>query len=101
MGRGPDTALAIAHDQWRGNVFGSELAWNLETPMQFDAAADFVRPEQLRGPVQVSSDLGWHAEQLSRIAELGVDALYLHHVGQEQQPFLDAFGEHVLPRIAP
>jgi probable non-F420 flavinoid oxidoreductase len=96
----PETALAIAYDQWRSNVFGSELAWNLEVPMQFDAAAAFVRPEDLRGPVQVSSDLGWHAEQLSRIAELGVDVLYLHHVGKEQKPFLDAFAEEVIPRIA-
>ena len=27
-----DTALAIAHDQWRTNVFGSSLVWNLEFP---------------------------------------------------------------------
>ena len=34
-----DQALAIAHDQWRTNVFDSSLAWNLELPAQFDAAA--------------------------------------------------------------
>jgi hypothetical protein len=25
--------------------------------------------------------------------------VYLHFVGQEQAPFLDAFGEHVLPAL--
>ena len=30
-------ALAIAHDQWRTNMFGSELMWDLELPSQFDA----------------------------------------------------------------
>lgn len=94
-----DTALAIAHEQWRTNVFGSELAWNLEQPEQFDAAARFVRAEDVIGPVLVSSDLAWHAEQLNRIAELGVDALYLHHVGQRQQPFIEAFAEKVLPEV--
>jgi hypothetical protein len=31
--------------------------------------------------------------------ELGFDEIYLHHVGQEQKGFLDAFGEHVLPQL--
>ena len=36
-----EAALEIAHDQWKTNVFGSDLAWNLETPAQFDEAARF------------------------------------------------------------
>jgi len=95
-----ETALAIAHDQWRSNVFSSELAWNLELVSQFDAAAETVRPDDVRGPVLVSADLGWHVEQLRAIADLGVDELYLHHVGQQQQPFIDAFAEKVLPELA-
>ena len=95
-----DSALAIAHEQWRTNMFSSELAWNLELPEQFDAAAAFVRPDVVRGPVLVSADLDWHAEQLHRIAELGVDGIYLHHVGQDQQPFIETFAEKVLPEVA-
>jgi probable non-F420 flavinoid oxidoreductase len=53
-----DEALAIAHDQWRSNVFGTPLAWNLELPEQFDAAAKYVRPEDVRSSVVVSADLG-------------------------------------------
>ena len=94
-----DEALAIAHDQWRSNVFDSSLAWNLELPEQFDAAAKHVQPDDVRGPVLVSADLGWHVDQLQALAALGVDALYLHHVGQQQQPFIDTFAEHVLPQL--
>ena len=32
-------------------------------------------------------------------AELGFDKIYLHHVGQEQDAFIDAFGEKVLPQL--
>ena len=39
------TASAIAHDQWRTNVFGSELAWDLELPGQFDDAARSCAPK--------------------------------------------------------
>jgi probable non-F420 flavinoid oxidoreductase len=94
-----DEALAIAHDQWRTNVFGSELAWNLELPSQFDAAARTVRPDDVREVVLVSSDLGRHVAWLHEIAELGVDEIAIHHVGHEQGAFIDAFGEGVLPQV--
>ena len=94
-----DAALAIAHDQWRNAVFPASIAWDLETPEQFDAVSAHVPPEAVRDCVLVSSDLGQHAAWLNDLAELGFDELYLHHVGQEQQTFLDAFGEHVLPQL--
>lgn len=36
----------------------------------------------------------------ARYAELGFDEIYLHHVGQEQDEFIDAFADHVLPEFA-
>jgi alkanesulfonate monooxygenase SsuD/methylene tetrahydromethanopterin reductase-like flavin-dependent oxidoreductase (luciferase family) len=92
-------ALRIAHDQWRTNVFPPPLCWDIATVEQFDAAAAHVRPEDMHGPVLVSSDLGRHAAWIAELAELGFDAIYLHHVGQEQRRFIEAFGEHVLPRL--
>ena len=94
-------ALEIAHEQWRTNVFSGELAWNLETPAQFDAASEHVRREDLRKHVCVSADLGVHLDWLQQIAALGIDELYLHHVGgaEHQRPFIDAFAEHVLPEL--
>jgi alkanesulfonate monooxygenase SsuD/methylene tetrahydromethanopterin reductase-like flavin-dependent oxidoreductase (luciferase family) len=94
-----DEALDIAYEQWRSNVFGSELAWNLETPIQFDAAAQFVRRDDMYGPVLISSDPGWHFSRLEGLADLGFDALYLHHVGQEQESFIHALGERVIPKL--
>ena len=32
-------------------------------------------------------------------SELGFDEIYLHHVGREQERFIDAFGERVLPEL--
>ena len=58
-----------------------------------------MRPEDVRGGVLVSADLGRHVAWLQELAELGFDAIYLHHVGQELEPFIDAFGERVLPEL--
>jgi G6PDH family F420-dependent oxidoreductase len=92
-------ALEIAHDQWRTNVFGSEIAWNLELPRQFDEAARTVRPEDVRESVLVSPNPEQHVAWLHEVIELGVDELTLHHVGKQQLPFIDAFAEHVLPKV--
>jgi probable non-F420 flavinoid oxidoreductase len=94
-----DTALAIAHDQWRTNVFGSDLAWDLELPAQFDEAARIVRPEDVTEAVLVSADPAQHVKWLRELADLGVDSLYLHHVGKEQDRFIEVFGEQVLPEV--
>jgi probable non-F420 flavinoid oxidoreductase len=96
-----ETALAVAHDQWSTNVFDSALAFELELPEQFDAAARFVTPEDVRSAVLVSADLGRHTAWLGEYAELGFDELYLHEVGQaeHQQPFIDAFGAKVIPAL--
>jgi len=95
-----EEALRIAHDQWRTNVFPPPTCWDLELPEDFDRLARDVTPEQVRDTVLVSADLARHAAWLEELAALGFDEINLHHVGQDLGPFIDAFGEHVLPRLA-
>ena len=94
-----DEALRIAHEQWRTNVFGPPVAWDVETAEILDAVSEYVPPHAMREHVLISSDLGQHAKWLHDLADLGFDALYLHHVGQEQHEFIDAFGDQVLPQL--
>jgi probable non-F420 flavinoid oxidoreductase len=94
-----EEAEAVAHDQWRSNVFAEPVCWDTETAEAFDAVSEDVTPEKVRTVVDVSADLGWHCERLRAYAELGFDEIYLHHVGQSQTAFIDAFGEHVLPEL--
>jgi probable non-F420 flavinoid oxidoreductase len=95
------TALAVAHDQWSTGVFDTSVAMELALPEQFEAAARFVAPEDVRSAVLVSADLGRHSDWLQAYAELGFDRIYLHEVGQAeyQQPFIDAFGAKVIPAL--
>jgi hypothetical protein len=94
-----DTALEIAHDQWRSNVFPPPISWDLDHQEHFDAVSEHVAPDSVRGAVLVSSDLGRHAAWLNELVELGFDEVYLHHVGREQGAFIDAFGTSVLPQL--
>jgi G6PDH family F420-dependent oxidoreductase len=94
-----DRAARIAHDQWRSNVLGPPTAWDVDSAAVFDQIGELVTVDQVREAVLVSSDLGWFAGRLRELADIGFDRVYLHHVGQEQDGFLDAFGEHVLPQL--
>lgn len=40
-----------------------------------------------------------HDQWRRRSSPSTVDGVYLHHVGQEQDGFIEAFGENVLPKL--
>jgi coenzyme F420-dependent glucose-6-phosphate dehydrogenase len=90
-------ALAGAHEQWRTNVLGGDVNWELRTPDQFDNATRFVRPEDVRQSVWVSADPNWHAERITELVEIGFEEVQLHQVGRNQQAFLETFATRVLP----
>lgn len=92
-------ALRVAHEQWATNLFSPPLCWDLATTEAFDEAAKHVRPDDVRHSVLVSADLGRLTDYLHTLGGLGFGAVYVHHVGQEQRGFIDAFGEHVLPAM--
>ncbi|MDQ2588887.1 TIGR03885 family FMN-dependent LLM class oxidoreductase [Saccharothrix yanglingensis] len=94
-----DEARAVAHEQWRSNVFAPPVCWDLDLAETFDVVSEHVSVEQVASVVNISTDLGWHAKTVREYVELGFEEVYLHHVGQEQRRFLDAFGEHVLPAV--
>jgi probable non-F420 flavinoid oxidoreductase len=93
------SAEATAHEQWRSNVFPPPVCWDLDTAELFDAVSEEVTVEQVKRTVHVSADLVRHAAQLAEYAALGFDEIYLHHVGKEQDAFVDAFGAKVLPEL--
>ena len=98
--RDEESALRIAHEQWRTNVFSPPIPWDLELTEHFDEVARHVRPEDMREGVLVSSDPQRHVAWLAELTELGFDEVYLHHVGQDQREFVEVFAEHVLPALS-
>lgn len=94
-----EEAAGIALDQWRTNTFAPPVPWDLPTAAHFDGVSAHVGQEQVRKSVNVSSSLDRHAEWLAGYGALGFDELYLHFVGQQQGPFIDAFAAGVLPQL--
>lgn len=116
----PDTAMEVARQQWRGNAFGPPLAWDLETPEDFDARASSMDDETIRGSVLVEHDPSRLRDRLAALVGLGFDAVYLHQVATDPRPdhdkhddaaptatprsatldaFLDMAAEHLVPQL--
>jgi probable non-F420 flavinoid oxidoreductase len=94
-----EEATAVAHEQWRSNVFAPPVCWDLETTDHFDEISREVTTEHVARVVHVSADPGRHAAILKGYTELGFDQIYLHHVGRHQDDFIDTFGAKVLPQL--
>lgn len=86
-----------AFEQWRNNIFQSQVLSDLKNPEQFDAMGEFVTMEDVEGNVRISADPQQHIEWLQKDIELGFDELILHNVNREQEQFIDVFGKEVLP----
>lgn len=92
-------ALKGAFDHWRFVALGGDIGWELRSPEDYDTATRFVRPEDMRESVLISSDLGRHAAWLNEYRELGIEQVYLHQVDLNQEGFIDQFARHVLPQL--
>lgn len=92
-------ALAGAYDQWRTNVLSSEILDDLWQVAQFDAAAQFVRPEDLKGMVHISASLQQHTDWIRPYIDLGFEKIILHNVNRGQERFINDFGDKVLPQL--
>jgi coenzyme F420-dependent glucose-6-phosphate dehydrogenase len=95
--RSEDEARQGAHDQWRGNIFDNVLLADLRLPEQFEAAAEFVNPNELDNFVNISASAQRHIDILGEYIQLGFDNLYLHNVNLNQLDFIEDFGAKVIP----
>ncbi len=94
-----EEAVRGGWEQWRTNVLGGEVNWELRSPEHFDTATKHVRPEDVKESILTSSSLDRHVEWIGRYRELGFDEFYLHNVNRNQEAFLEAFGARVLPQL--
>lgn len=95
-----EEALAGAHDQWRTNIFSGTVLADLSTVEQFDAAAEFIVPDQLRKMIHISADIQVIKDHIKQYVDLGFDKIILHNVNRNQQFFISEFGDKILPLLS-
>jgi alkanesulfonate monooxygenase SsuD/methylene tetrahydromethanopterin reductase-like flavin-dependent oxidoreductase (luciferase family) len=97
--RSYNDALQGAYEQWKTNIFPGEIQAELRNPGQFEQAAHYVRPGDMEKMVHISHETGSHIDMIMKYAEMGFSHIDLHNVNRNQDYFLEAFGERVLPEV--
>ncbi|ELY90307.1 G6PDH family F420-dependent oxidoreductase [Natrialba hulunbeirensis JCM 10989] len=92
-----EAALEGAVEQWRNQCIPGTVTQELRTPEDYDELGAQISDEDVEANVRVSADLEEHREWIEQDLELDVDRVYLHNVNTNQEEFIEAFGEDVLP----
>ncbi len=94
-----DEAWAIARHQWRNHALGARFDKDLPTPADFAAAGRALPDEDIARAAIVTDSVAELVERVHELEQIGFDEVYLHHVGQDQAPFLDLAEREILPAL--
>lgn len=95
-----DAAIARAHDQFRWFGGGWAVNADLPTPAGFEAASQFVRPDDVAGAIACGPDLDALAESVRPYLDAGFTDIAVVQVGDEQQErFVAEVAEPLLERL--
>ena len=89
----------MAFRSWRSGLIPAPAAWDVETVEEYDRRTSGASPSDMDDVLLVSTDPAELAARLLELAYVGFDRLYLHHVGREQNRFLDLAAEHLIPAL--
>lgn len=92
-------AVDGAYHQWRTNIFQGTVLADLPTTSHYDAAAEFIKPEDVENMVIISENLNEHIICLKQAMSLDFERIILHNVNREQEVFISTFGKEVLPAL--
>lgn len=93
-----EEAVAQAVQEWPNGGMNFPKQ-DIRNPEDFAAMAKLVRPENFVGRVFMSADLERHRAHIQHYIDLGFTEVYVHNVGRNQETFIRAYGEQVIPNL--
>jgi len=93
-----EQALQNALTEWPNGGMPFPKA-DIRSPEDFAEIAKLVRPENYKNRMLISPDLDEHRANLQQFVDLGFDEIHVHNVGRNQEQFIKAFGEQVIPTL--
>jgi coenzyme F420-dependent glucose-6-phosphate dehydrogenase len=92
-------ARRIATEVWPNAAIPGELGQELPLPRHFEQAARMVTEDAVADTVVCGPDLARFVERIEAYVEAGYDRVFMHQIGEDQEPFLRFFAEQVLPKV--
>ncbi len=95
-----DAAVRRAHEQFRWFGLGWKVNAELPNPEGFDAATQFVTPEQVAQSIGCGPAVEEHVEKIKPFVEAGFDEVALVQIGGERQrEFVEWAERELLPAL--
>ncbi len=93
-----EAATEAAVKEWPNGGMAFPKA-DIRDPEDFEAMAKLVGPQHYKNRVLLSPDLAEHTAYLQHFVDLGFGEIYVHNVGRNQEAFIKAYGEQVIPNL--
>jgi coenzyme F420-dependent glucose-6-phosphate dehydrogenase len=91
-------AIDMAVRDWPNGGMNFPKA-DIRTPEDFEAMAKLVRPDNFKNRVLTTADLSLHTAYLQHWIDLGFKEIHIHNVNREQESFIKAYGDQVIPNL--
>jgi len=92
-------ALDTVQRVWPNSGVPAQLSQDLPTPAHFEMACSLVRREDLAESIACGPDLDRIVEEAKSVAAAGVDHLYFHQVGDDQEGFCAVWQDELAGRM--
>jgi coenzyme F420-dependent glucose-6-phosphate dehydrogenase len=97
--RDEEEALKNVLRSWPLMGIPGELPAELPLPRHFEQAAERVRVDDLRDKVVAGADVARYVDRIRVYADAGLDHVFLHQVGRDQEPFFGFAERELLPAL--
>ncbi|MBA3286803.1 MAG: TIGR03557 family F420-dependent LLM class oxidoreductase [Acidimicrobiia bacterium] len=94
-----DEALATAHLVWPTTGVPGQLSQDLPTPAHFEQASSIVTPEMVAESTPCGPDPAPILEKVQELVDAGVDHVYFHQIGPDQEGFAKFWAKELQPHV--
>lgn len=97
-GESDQEALETAIEWWP-NAFADVSGTELATPKHYKEASQSVTAEKAKQSIVYGPDPDPYLEKIREFVDAGFERVYLHHLGQNQERFIEFMEREVLPEV--
>ncbi|MET0144716.1 MAG: TIGR03557 family F420-dependent LLM class oxidoreductase [Ilumatobacteraceae bacterium] len=94
-----DEAVDVAHRMWPNTCVPGQLSQDLPTPTHFEQASSTVTPQMIAAAVPCGPDAGPILAALRDAVDAGIDHVYLHQIGPDQEGFCRLWTSEIAPEL--
>jgi G6PDH family F420-dependent oxidoreductase len=88
-----------ALELWPNAGIPGELSQELPMPAHFEQATKLVTEDTIAESIVCGPDPEKHLEKIRESIAAGFENIYVHHIGHDQEAFLQFYAREVLPRV--